>query len=121
MWPSRALTLRLAITAAAAPPAARIRTGLLRPVMWRQDRAARRRARGDSLALRLGADGLPRRLEVLGFVGVVIGPVVLTLTRELWEQRVRDLLLQRLDSTSPFDNRTVTFSPLSGRGALLLS
>jgi len=29
--------------------------------------------------------------EVLGLVGLVIGPVVLTLARELWEQRVRDL------------------------------
>ena len=29
--------------------------------------------------------------EVLGLVGVVIGPVVLTLARELWEQRVRDV------------------------------
>jgi predicted PurR-regulated permease PerM len=29
--------------------------------------------------------------EVLGLIGLVIGPVVLTLARELWEQRVRDL------------------------------
>jgi predicted PurR-regulated permease PerM len=29
--------------------------------------------------------------EALGLVGVVIGPVVLTLARELWAQRVRDL------------------------------
>ena len=29
--------------------------------------------------------------EVLGLVGLVIGPVVLTLARELWAQRVRDL------------------------------
>jgi len=29
--------------------------------------------------------------EVLGFVGLVVGPVVLTLARELWQQRVRDL------------------------------
>jgi predicted PurR-regulated permease PerM len=28
--------------------------------------------------------------EVLGLVGLVIGPLVLTLARELWEQRVRD-------------------------------
>jgi predicted PurR-regulated permease PerM len=28
--------------------------------------------------------------EALGLVGLVIGPVVLTLARELWEQRVRD-------------------------------
>ena len=29
--------------------------------------------------------------EVLGLVGVVVGPVVLALARELWDQRVRDL------------------------------
>jgi predicted PurR-regulated permease PerM len=29
--------------------------------------------------------------EVLGLVGLVIGPVVLTLTRELCAQRIRDL------------------------------
>jgi hypothetical protein len=29
--------------------------------------------------------------EVLGLVGLVMGPVVLTLARELWEQRVRDV------------------------------
>ena len=29
--------------------------------------------------------------EALGLVGLVIGPVILTLARELWEQRVRDL------------------------------
>jgi predicted PurR-regulated permease PerM len=29
--------------------------------------------------------------EVLGLVGVVVGPVVLTLARELWAQRVRDV------------------------------
>jgi len=28
--------------------------------------------------------------EVLGLVGLVVGPVVLTLARELWQQRVRD-------------------------------
>jgi len=32
----------------------------------------------------------------------VIGPVVLTLARELWEQRVRDLALRQVaDLTSP--------------------
>lgn len=29
--------------------------------------------------------------EVLGLVGLVVGPVALALTRELWEQRVRDV------------------------------
>ena len=29
--------------------------------------------------------------EALGLVGLVVGPVALTLTRELWQQRVRDV------------------------------
>jgi predicted PurR-regulated permease PerM len=29
--------------------------------------------------------------EVLGLAGLVIGPVVLSLARELWKQRVREL------------------------------
>jgi predicted PurR-regulated permease PerM len=37
--------------------------------------------------------------EVLGLVGVVLGPVVLTLARELWEQSGRDL--ERVDTTAP--------------------
>jgi predicted PurR-regulated permease PerM len=42
--------------------------------------------------------------EVLGLVGLVIGPVVLTLARELWEQRVRDLALPKIaDAASPAD------------------
>ena len=42
--------------------------------------------------------------EVLGLVGLVIGPVVLSLARELWEQSVRDLALPDLaDPTPPFD------------------
>jgi hypothetical protein len=39
--------------------------------------------------------------------GLVIGPVVLTLARELWEQRVRDLALPKVaDATSPTDDGT---------------
>ncbi len=36
--------------------------------------------------------------EVLGLVGLVVGPVVLTLARELWQQRVRDVA--PMDETS---------------------
>jgi predicted PurR-regulated permease PerM len=43
--------------------------------------------------------------EVLGLVGLVVGPVLLTITRELWEQRVRDLAPPDVtDPTSPVDN-----------------
>ena len=42
--------------------------------------------------------------EVLGLVGLVIGPVLLTLTRELWEQRIRDLArAEPKDSSLPFE------------------
>jgi predicted PurR-regulated permease PerM len=39
--------------------------------------------------------------EVLGLVGLVIGPVLLTLARELWEQRVRDLALADATHAAP--------------------
>jgi predicted PurR-regulated permease PerM len=42
--------------------------------------------------------------EALGLVGLVIGPVVLTLTRELWAQHVRDLAVPDVtDPPSPID------------------
>jgi predicted PurR-regulated permease PerM len=45
--------------------------------------------------------------EVLGLVGVVIGPVVLTLARELWKQCVRDLAYPTAaDSKSAADDET---------------
>ena len=40
--------------------------------------------------------------EVLGLAGLVIGPVLLALTRELWEQRMRDIALaEATPSISP--------------------
>ena len=39
--------------------------------------------------------------EVLGLAGLVIGPVLLTLTRELWEQRLRDLAVPEVTDSSP--------------------
>jgi predicted PurR-regulated permease PerM len=36
--------------------------------------------------------------ETLGLVGLVVGPVVLTLTRELWKQRVRDVAASNTSS-----------------------
>ncbi|HTT12199.1 MAG TPA: AI-2E family transporter [Burkholderiaceae bacterium] len=41
--------------------------------------------------------------EALGLVGTVIGPVLLTLARELWEQRLRDLDLGRVTEARPLD------------------
>lgn len=47
--------------------------------------------------------------EVLGLVGVVIGPVALTLVRELWAERIRDLDLAERRATAlptPKDSNT---------------
>jgi len=44
--------------------------------------------------------------EVLGLVGLVIGPVLITLARELWEQRIRDLaFLDTTDKSRAVDRR----------------
>jgi predicted PurR-regulated permease PerM len=91
-----ALTLRLAITAAAAPPLLAFGLGCF--VLLCGDKIVRPVVAREGIRLRfvwvlMGSLG---GFEVLGFVGVVIGPVVLTLTRELWEQRVRDLALTKV-------------------------
>jgi predicted PurR-regulated permease PerM len=39
--------------------------------------------------------------EVLGLVGLVIGPVLFALTRELWKERVRALALGDAENASP--------------------
>jgi predicted PurR-regulated permease PerM len=46
--------------------------------------------------------------EVLGLAGLVIGPVLLALTREMWEQRIRDIALaEATPSISPRVDRGV--------------
>jgi predicted PurR-regulated permease PerM len=39
--------------------------------------------------------------EALGLVGLVVGPVVISLARELWEQRVRDVTAAELAGCTP--------------------
>jgi len=52
--------------------------------------------------------------EALGLVGLVIGPVVLALARELWDQRVREL--QRAPAaTAPGPNRSKEISSCTTR------
>ena len=100
-----ALALQLAMTGAATP--ALVSFGLGCVVLFCGDKIVRPVVAGEGTHLRfiwflmacLGG------FEVLGLVGLVIGPVVLTLARELWEQRVRDLALPP-DSTSPADDGT---------------
>lgn len=85
-----ALALKLAMTdAAAALPAAVLGSVILffgdkvlRPVL------ARGGARLPFVWVLMGCLG---GFEMLGLTGLVIGPVLLTLTRELWEQRLRGL------------------------------
>lgn len=86
-----ALTLQLAVTAAAAPPLLALGLGCL--VLFCGDKIVRPVIARDGIRLRfvwvlMGCLG---GFEVLGLVGLVIGPVVLTLMRELWEQHVRDM------------------------------
>jgi predicted PurR-regulated permease PerM len=86
-----ALTLQLAMTSAATPPLLSFGLGCL--VLFCGDKIVRPAVARDGVRLRfvwvlMGCLG---GFEVLGLVGLVIGPVVLTLARELWEQRVRDL------------------------------
>jgi predicted PurR-regulated permease PerM len=45
---------------------------------------------------------------VFGLVGVIVGPVVLTLARELWEQSVRDLSVRSSDSRSADGSQLAT-------------
>ena len=86
-----ALTLQLAMTVTSTPPLVAFGLGcfvlfcgdkVVRPVVARH---------GTRLSFVWVLMGCLGGFEVLGLIGLVIGPVVLTLARELWEQRVRDL------------------------------
>ncbi len=86
-----ALALQLASTGAAALPFVSLGLGCF--VLFCGDKIVRPMVARDGIRLRfvwvlMGCLG---GFEMLGLVGLVIGPVVLTLARELWEQRVRDL------------------------------
>lgn len=86
-----ALTLQLAMTGATGP--ALLSFGLGCGVIFCGDKIVRPMVarNGVRLAFVWVLVGCLGGFEVLGLVGVVIGPVVLTLLRELWQQSVRDL------------------------------
>jgi predicted PurR-regulated permease PerM len=86
-----ALTLQLAMTITATPPALVFGLGCF--VLFCGDKVVRPAVGRHGIRLRfvwvlMGCLG---GFEVLGLIGLVVGPVVLTLARELWEQRVRNL------------------------------
>ena len=88
-----ALALQLAITGAATP--AVLSFGLGCAVLFCGDKIVRPAvaAEGTHLPFVWVLMGCLGGFEVLGLVGLVVGPVVLTLARELWAQRVRELAL----------------------------
>ncbi len=88
-----ALTLQLAMTAAEASPLLALGLGCF--VLLLGDKIVRPVVARDGLRLPfvwvlIGCLG---GFEVWGLVGLVVGPVALTLLRELWEQRVHDVTL----------------------------
>jgi predicted PurR-regulated permease PerM len=87
-----ALTIQLAVTGAPTSPLIAFALGCL--VLLCGDKVVRPLFARNGIRLRfvwilMGCLG---GFEALGLVGLVVGPVVLTLVRELWEQRVRDLV-----------------------------
>jgi predicted PurR-regulated permease PerM len=86
-----ALTLQLAITSASASAAGALGLGTL--ILFVGDKVVRPSVARDGTRLPfvwvlMGSLG---GFEAFGLIGLVIGPVALTLTRELWEQRVHEL------------------------------
>jgi predicted PurR-regulated permease PerM len=86
-----ALTLRLALLGATTPAVVAFALGCL--VLFIGDKVvrpviARNGTRLHFVWVLMACLG---GFEALGLVGLVIGPVAVSLTRELWEQRVRDL------------------------------
>jgi predicted PurR-regulated permease PerM len=96
-----AVALRLAITAGVSSAVLSLVLGVL--VILSGDKIVRPLVAGDGTRLSfvwilMGCLG---GFEALGFVGLVIGPVALALTREIWLQRVRGLASEAASRRPP--------------------
>jgi len=101
-----ALTLQLAITGATGP--ALLSFGLGCGVLFCGDKIVRPMVARNGVRLGFAwvLMGCLGGFEVLGLVGLVVGPVVLTLLRELWQQNVRDLARRNVaDPASNIEQR----------------
>ena len=108
-----ALTMQLAMTGATTP--ALIALGLGCAILFCGDKVVRPVVARDGTRLPfvwvlMGCLG---GFEVLGLAGLVIGPVLLSITRELWEQRVRELAVP--DAPNPASPIDTSVTPLLGR------
>jgi len=101
-----ALTLQLAMTGPATAALFAFALGCL--ILFCGDKVVRPLVARNGVRLRfvwilIGCLG---GFEVFGLIGVIVGPVVLTLARELWQQSVRDLSVRSSDP-SPRVGRSV--------------
>jgi predicted PurR-regulated permease PerM len=109
-----ALTLQLAMTITSTPPVLALALGCF--ILFCGDKVVRPVVARHGIRLRfvwilMGCLG---GFEALGLIGLVIGPVVLALARELWEQRVRDLdVAATPDERHARDGGTPQSSPIA--------
>jgi predicted PurR-regulated permease PerM len=95
-----ALALHLAVAGAAAPALFSLALGCL--VLFCGDKIVRPMIahNGTNLPFVWVLMGCLGGFEVLGLVGLVVGPVLLALTRELWEERMRALAVADAEGAS---------------------
>jgi predicted PurR-regulated permease PerM len=103
-----ALTLQLAMTGPATAALFAFALGCL--ILFCGDKVVRPLVARNGVQLRFVwiLIGCLCGFEGFGLIGVIVGPVVLTLARELWEQTVRDLSVRSSDSQSPGRSQRVT-------------
>ena len=96
-----ALAMQLAVAGATTPALLSLALGCL--VLFCGDKIVRPMIahNGTNLPFVWVLMGCLGGFEVLGLVGLVVGPVLLALTRELWEERLRPLAVADAEDASP--------------------